>query len=277
MPAPLPDFLEDLGHGVYAIDTGFQRPRFDAAYLVVENGHAAFIDTGTNHAAPRLLAALDALGLSRDETITERADDIRTARRLGYVVKLLAIAELGEDGRIAARVHPSLVPVAHPLASVRDDVVIASKGVSPVGPGANDRGGSRYHIMREAERALRRLGLEEIGGNLVLDDSYFAIDEPEPGAFDGQPYRTYNVVPNALLMNFKALQLQFFADPEHGRVRIATDPVLANLANAYFERKQYELASETIQQALAIDPTAPEARRNLDMALQAQRQPSPTR
>ena len=48
------------------------------------------------------------------------ADDIRTARRLGYVVKLLAIAELGEDGRIAARVHPSLVPVAHPLASVRD-------------------------------------------------------------------------------------------------------------------------------------------------------------
>ncbi|MBA4217155.1 MAG: MBL fold metallo-hydrolase [Methylibium sp.] len=62
----LPDFLDDLGHGIYAIDTGFQRPRFDAAYLVVENGHAAFIDTGTNHAAPRLLAALDALGLSRD-------------------------------------------------------------------------------------------------------------------------------------------------------------------------------------------------------------------
>ena len=44
----------------------FMRPRFDAAYLVVHNGRAAFIDTGTNHAVPRLLAALDALGLARD-------------------------------------------------------------------------------------------------------------------------------------------------------------------------------------------------------------------
>lgn len=58
------DFIEDLGCGIYAIDTGFQRPRFDAAYLMVEDGRAAFIDTGTNHAVPRLLAALAALGLS---------------------------------------------------------------------------------------------------------------------------------------------------------------------------------------------------------------------
>lgn len=60
------DFIEDLGHGIYAIDTGFQRPRFDAAYLMVEDGRAAFIDTGTNHAVPRLLAALNALGLHTD-------------------------------------------------------------------------------------------------------------------------------------------------------------------------------------------------------------------
>lgn len=58
------DFIEDLGQGIYAIDTGFQRPRFDAAYLMVEDGRAAFIDTGTNHAVPRLLAALNALGLT---------------------------------------------------------------------------------------------------------------------------------------------------------------------------------------------------------------------
>ncbi|MFG6462690.1 MBL fold metallo-hydrolase [Roseateles sp. DXS20W] len=58
------DFIDDLGHGIYAIDTGFQRPRFDAAFLIVEGGRAAFIDTGTNHAVPRLLAALNALGLA---------------------------------------------------------------------------------------------------------------------------------------------------------------------------------------------------------------------
>lgn len=64
MPS-LPDHLEPLSHGVHAIDTGFHRPRFDACYLVVENGRAAFVDTGTNHALPRLLGALQALGLPR--------------------------------------------------------------------------------------------------------------------------------------------------------------------------------------------------------------------
>src|SRR5688572_3258479 len=63
---PLPSFVEDIGDGVFVIDTGFQRERFDAAYLVVEAGRAAFIDTGTNAALPRHLAALDALGLARE-------------------------------------------------------------------------------------------------------------------------------------------------------------------------------------------------------------------
>ena len=47
------------------------------------------------------------------------AQDIADAARLGYVVKLLAIAEL-DDGGISARVHPAMVPAAHPLAAVRD-------------------------------------------------------------------------------------------------------------------------------------------------------------
>ena len=59
--------LIDLGQGLFAIDTGFQRPGFDAAYLVVDGPHAAFIDTGTNHSVPRLLGALDALGLKREQ------------------------------------------------------------------------------------------------------------------------------------------------------------------------------------------------------------------
>lgn len=64
--APAADYLQPLGHGVHAIDTGFQRPRFDAAYLLVDDGRAAFIDTGTRHALPRLLGSLAALGLSVD-------------------------------------------------------------------------------------------------------------------------------------------------------------------------------------------------------------------
>jgi homoserine dehydrogenase len=46
--------------------------------------------------------------------------DIEFARRLGYVIKLLAVAEQAPDGAIGVRVHPSMVPVEHPLASVRE-------------------------------------------------------------------------------------------------------------------------------------------------------------
>jgi homoserine dehydrogenase len=47
-------------------------------------------------------------------------EDIEFARRLGYAIKLLAIAEMGEDDRIAVRVHPAMIPASHPLASVGD-------------------------------------------------------------------------------------------------------------------------------------------------------------
>jgi homoserine dehydrogenase len=46
------------------------------------------------------------------------AEDIESAATLGYVVKPLAVAE-EQDGGVAVRVHPAMVPVHHPLASVR--------------------------------------------------------------------------------------------------------------------------------------------------------------
>jgi homoserine dehydrogenase len=53
------------------------------------------------------------------EGITQiTADDIAAAHELGYVVKLLGVAE-EVDGRVGVRVHPAMVPRDHPLASVR--------------------------------------------------------------------------------------------------------------------------------------------------------------
>ena len=48
------------------------------------------------------------------------AADIAFADQLGYVVKLLAIAEQVDGRGVAVRVHPAMVPKTHPLASVRD-------------------------------------------------------------------------------------------------------------------------------------------------------------
>lgn len=54
-------------HGIHTIDTGFVRPGFDAAYLIVENSRGAFVDCGTNHSVPRMLAALGHAGLVADQ------------------------------------------------------------------------------------------------------------------------------------------------------------------------------------------------------------------
>jgi len=56
----------EYAHGISAVDTGFFRPRFDASHLLVENGRAAFIDVGTNHSVPLLLAALEEKQIPRE-------------------------------------------------------------------------------------------------------------------------------------------------------------------------------------------------------------------
>jgi glyoxylase-like metal-dependent hydrolase (beta-lactamase superfamily II) len=50
--------MTESAHAIHSIDTGFHRPGFDASYLIVENGRAAFVDCGLNSSLPQLLTAL---------------------------------------------------------------------------------------------------------------------------------------------------------------------------------------------------------------------------
>jgi aryl-alcohol dehydrogenase-like predicted oxidoreductase len=59
---------------------------------------------------------------------------------------------IGESEKLLGRV----------LKGRRDDVVITSKVRSRVGPGPNDEGLSRYHVLREVERSLKRLDTDRI-------------------------------------------------------------------------------------------------------------------
>ena len=76
---------------------------------------------------------------------------------------------------------------------------------------------------------IRRAGVQEITGDLLLDDSWFDVGHDDPAAFDRQPLRAYNVAPNALLMNFKVVRYWFEPDLESGAVDVQMDPVLDNL------------------------------------------------
>ncbi len=57
--------MEQLEHGVHLIDTHYVQAQQAGAWLLVHQGRAAFVETNTTLAVPRLLAALDQVGLPR--------------------------------------------------------------------------------------------------------------------------------------------------------------------------------------------------------------------
>jgi D-alanyl-D-alanine carboxypeptidase/D-alanyl-D-alanine-endopeptidase (penicillin-binding protein 4) len=71
---------------------------------------------------------------------------------------------------------------------------------------------------------LRERGLRELRGDLMLDRTWFERESYDPGSFDAEPLRPYNVGPDALLLNFKSVRFQFLPDAERGTVRVIAEP-----------------------------------------------------
>ena len=91
--------------------------------------------------------------------------------------------------------------------------------------------GDPYLVVEQLWRllaAVRARGLEEVAGRLVIDNTRFSVEgEPPPGAFDAKPYRAYNAPPDALLVNFNALDV--VVEAREGKVRARTEPPVAGL------------------------------------------------
>ena len=77
---------------------------------------------------------------------------------------------------------------------------------------------------------LRTQGLAEITGDLVVDRSFFKLPEHDPAAFDQEPLRPYNVGPDALLVNFKAVRFAFAPEPARNAVAVRAEPPLPDIA-----------------------------------------------
>lgn len=82
-------------------------------------------------------------------------------------------------------------------------------------------------------RQVRQTGLKDISGDLVLDYSYYNFPAEDPGAFDGKRYKTYNVAPEALLVNYHTSTLRLFPESQYDKVRVTVDPEsrLLNIQN----------------------------------------------
>jgi len=95
------------------------------------------------------------------------------------------------------------------------------------------RGGGDPHLVIEnlwqMVARLRGFGIRDIRGDLVLDKSIFEPLKHDPGEFDGEEGRAYNVGPDALLLNFKSVAITLVPDAVAKVVRVVVVPEVAGL------------------------------------------------
>lgn len=92
--------------------------------------------------------------------------------------------------------------------------------------------GDPYLVLEEFWKMLGHLkatGVHTVNGDFVIDDTHLSVPQSDPGAFDQQPNRLYNVVPNAALVNFNAIEFQFFQAGDGKTVSIRAIPEMPNL------------------------------------------------
>jgi D-alanyl-D-alanine carboxypeptidase/D-alanyl-D-alanine-endopeptidase (penicillin-binding protein 4) len=77
--------------------------------------------------------------------------------------------------------------------------------------------------------ALRARGLKAIHGDIIIDNTAFSLPPEDAGAFDGRPNRAYNVLPDALMVNFQSIDFRVVPDAASGRVDIVATPAPPNL------------------------------------------------
>ena len=86
-----------------------------------------------------------------------------------------------------------------------------------------------YEQFGRLLRQIRGRGVREIRGDLVLDRSAFALPDADDARFDAQPTRPYNVAPDALMVNFKAITLRLLPEEDGKTISVFSEPAPANL------------------------------------------------
>jgi len=108
---------------------------------------------------------------------------------------------------------------------------------------------------------IKIFGVHAITGNVYFDNSYFDPDPIDYNAFDNQPYRTYNVAPNALLVGFQATEFHFLPGNKHveivpfpssSKLKINNEVKLVNGSCGAWE-KRLSLSAKTVKGILNVN------------------------
>lgn len=268
--------IDTYARGTYAIDTDYVRPRLDASHLVVRNGRAAFIDCGTNHSIPHLLAALEKL-----EVAPEAVDYLflthvhldhaggagklmqalpnatcivhpKGAPHLSETAKLEAGTRATYGDAVYDKLYGQLVPIrAERVHSVEDGETLML-------------GGSAFHFLYTPGHALHHVAIHDETAKTVFTGDIFGIsyrvfDNPDgapfgfvttsPTQFD--PDQMHASIDRVAALEPKALYLTHYSRVEEierlaGDLHRDTDDFVA-IGKRYFDEPE---AKEKIRHAL---------------------------
>ena len=177
---------------------------------------------------PRVRAALDAVGvpISAVGAIVEPVEGGRA------LVSVNAAKALNPASTIKLITTYAALDLLGPAYTFKTDVLTTGEFTSGVLDGDLVlRGGGDPKLTIDRlwllAHQLRARGLREIRGDVILDRGFFASVEHDPSKFDGDTRRAYNVGPDALLVNFKAVEFRFI--PDGTGVRVVGEPDFPNV------------------------------------------------
>lgn len=216
----------DLGHGIVAIDTGFGRPRFDAAYLIHEGGRAAFVDSGTQDGVPRMMQALDSAGLGPEAVDYVMLTHVHLdhAGGAGRLMALCPNAQLVVHARGARHmIDPSALIAGASAVYGADEVrrtygdlppVAADRVVSPADGDVLELGGRPLRFIDTPGHARHHLAIWDAASRGWFTGDTFGLSYPELSTPQGR-YIFPTTTP-----------VQFEPEPLHASIDrlLATDP-----------------------------------------------------
>ncbi|MET0507601.1 MAG: MBL fold metallo-hydrolase [Burkholderiaceae bacterium] len=233
------DTIRHWGAGIYSVDSGYIRAKFDAIHLIVERGRAAIVDSATSHSVPRVLAALDAVGVGRDQVDWVLLTHVHLdhAGGAGALLRELPAARLTVHPRGRRHmVDPSklwqatiaVYGKAQAESLYGEIVPIAAERIVETGEGATiDLAGRRIEFIDTPGHARHHVVLRDTAtGHLFAGDMFgvsyreldvhgrpFVIPSSTPVQFD--PDDSLRSIERMLALAPQAIYLTHFAEVRH--------------------------------------------------------------